>query len=59
MSAVMEMQVIGQRTELISWYERRGYTLTGDRRPFPLDALKPGEALRDDLYFAVLCKPLV
>ena len=58
-SVTMEMQVIGQRAELISWYERRGYTLTGDRRPFPLDALKPGEALRNDLYFAVLRKPLV
>ena len=58
-SVTMEMQVIGQRDELISWYERRGYTLTGDRRPFPLDELQPGEALRDDLYFAVLRKPLV
>jgi ribosomal protein S18 acetylase RimI-like enzyme len=57
-SAAMEMQVIGQRAELIAWYERRGYTLTGERRPFPLDELKPGEALRDDLYFAVLRKRL-
>jgi GNAT superfamily N-acetyltransferase len=57
-SATMEMQVIGQRTELISWYERRGYTLTGEHRPFPLEELQPGEALRDDLYFAVLRKPL-
>ena len=58
-SSTMEMQVIGQRSELIAWYERRGYTLTGDSRPFPLDALQPGEALRDDLYFAVLRKPLI
>ena len=33
----MEMTVIGQRVELIAWYERRGYAVTGERRPFPLD----------------------
>lgn len=58
-STTMEMTVIGQRTELISWYERRGYVLTGERRPFPYDELGPGGALRDDLYFAVLRKLLV
>ena len=58
-SKTMEMQVIGQRAELISWYERRGYALTGERRPFPYGELGPGGALRDDLYFAVLRKPLV
>lgn len=57
-STIMEMTVIGQRAELISWYERRGYSLTGEQRAFPFDALKPGEALRDDLYFAVLRKAL-
>src|SRR4051794_783796 len=30
-SVVMEMTVIGQRSELLSWYERRGYALTGER----------------------------
>jgi GNAT superfamily N-acetyltransferase len=58
-STVMEMTVIGQRSELIFWYERRGYALTGERRPFPYDELGSGGALRDDLYFAVLRKPLV
>jgi ribosomal protein S18 acetylase RimI-like enzyme len=54
----MEMTVIGQRTELIAWYERRGYALTGERRAFPYAELGPGGALRDDLYFSVLRKDL-
>jgi ribosomal protein S18 acetylase RimI-like enzyme len=58
-STTMEMTVIGQRTELISWYERRGYTLTGEHRPFPLDELQAEQLLRDDLYFAVLRKHLL
>lgn len=32
----MEMTVIDRRAELISYYERRGYTLTGETRPFPI-----------------------
>ncbi len=54
----MEMTVIGQRSELIKWYERRGYTVTDHTRPFPYDALVGGGALRDDLYFQVLVKSL-
>ncbi len=56
--STMEMTVIGQRTELINWYVRRGYTLTGEHRPFPYDGLVDGRALRDDLYFEVLAKTL-
>jgi ribosomal protein S18 acetylase RimI-like enzyme len=29
------MQVIKSRTELIEWYERQGYSDTGERKPFP------------------------
>jgi len=29
------MSVISIRTELIAWYERRGYQRTGDTKPFP------------------------
>lgn len=32
---VMEMTVIEARPELIAWYERRGYTRSGEMRPFP------------------------
>lgn len=31
------MTVIPQRTELIAWYERRGYHQTGETQPFPMD----------------------
>ena len=54
----MEMTVIGQREELIAWYERRGYHRTGERRPFPFDELPTETALRPDLHFVVLAKPL-
>ena len=32
---VMEMTVIDRRPELIAWYQRCGYTLSGEVRPFP------------------------
>jgi len=32
----MEMTVIDRRTDLIAWYERRGYHRTGEVRPFPV-----------------------
>lgn len=34
--AAMEMTVIDSRTSLIAWYQRRGYGLTGETRPFPV-----------------------
>lgn len=54
----IEMTVIAQRTELIAWYERRGYRLTGERRPFPTDDPRFGLPRRDDLEFVVLEKNL-
>jgi hypothetical protein len=33
----MSMSVISLRRELIAYYERRGYTLTGRRQPFPFE----------------------
>lgn len=35
--SVIEMTVITARTELIAWYERRGYINTGHVKPFPLE----------------------
>jgi GNAT superfamily N-acetyltransferase len=32
----MEMTVVAPRTELIAYYERRGYAQTGEIRPFPV-----------------------
>ncbi len=49
--AAMEMTVIDSRAALIAWYERRGYSRTGETRPFPV--------LRDPpVTFVVLEKPL-
>lgn len=31
------MTVITARHELLAWYERRGYQITGERQPFPND----------------------
>ncbi|MES2443748.1 MAG: GNAT family N-acetyltransferase [Pseudomonadota bacterium] len=47
----MEMTVIEQRTELIAFYERRGYTVSGERRDFPIPMTPP-------LFMTVLVKPL-
>ena len=55
---VLEMTVIAQRAELIAWYERCGYALTGERRPFPASDPRFGLPRRDDLVFVVLAKAL-
>lgn len=54
----IEMTVIKQRGDLIAWYERRGYALTGERRPFPYGDERFGLPRRPDLEFVVLEKPL-
>jgi GNAT superfamily N-acetyltransferase len=54
----VEMTVISQRTELIAWYERRGYRLSGERRPFPATDPRFGRPKRDDLEFVVLERTL-
>jgi ribosomal protein S18 acetylase RimI-like enzyme len=52
------MTVLVQRTELIAWYQRRGYQLTGAREPFPYDDPRLGLPRRSDLVFEVLRKDL-
>lgn len=54
----MEMTVIASRDELIAYYERRGYALTGERRPFPLDDPRFGLPKTRDLEFVVLERAL-
>lgn len=54
----MRMTVIRQRPELIAWYERRGYALTGETEPFPLSDERFGLPTRQDLEFVVLRKAL-
>jgi ribosomal protein S18 acetylase RimI-like enzyme len=54
----MRMTVIRQRTELIAWYERRGYRLTGRTEPFPYGDEAFGLPKRSDLEFVELTKDL-
>lgn len=42
-ATLMEMTVIDRRAELIAWYQRRGYALTAERRPFPVPLDPPLE----------------
>lgn len=57
-SRLMRMKVIKQRTELIAWYERRGYTSTGKTEPFPYGDPALGEPKRPDLAFVELTREL-
>jgi ribosomal protein S18 acetylase RimI-like enzyme len=50
----IRMTVVNVRETLIAWYERRGYTLTGETEPFPYNDDRFGKPLRDDLHFVVL-----
>ncbi len=54
----MEITVIGRRAELIAYYERRGYALTGEERPFPYDNARFGQPRARDLDFVVMTKAL-
>jgi len=54
-SSKIEMTVIHLRTELIAWYERRGYKHTGETRPFPMNDPKFGLP-KKELFFIVLEK---
>jgi N-acetylglutamate synthase-like GNAT family acetyltransferase len=57
-ASIIEMTVIQRRSELIAYYERRGYALTGETRPFPLDDERFGLPVTRDLSFVVLAKRL-
>jgi len=52
------MTVVSIRDTLIAWYERRGYRLTGETRPFPYDDERFGKPRVAGLEFVVLEKRL-
>lgn len=54
----MSMTVIRQREDLIAWYERLGYQLTGETVPFPYGDERFGLPTRPDLEFVVLARSL-
>ncbi len=56
---MMEITVVNVRSALIAWYERRGYRLTGETRPFPYGDNRFGIPTRTDLEFVVLEKGLL
>ena len=53
-----EMTVIEQRPDILAWYQRLGYRLTGATEPFPYGNPRFGLPRRPDLRFLVLAKPL-
>jgi ribosomal protein S18 acetylase RimI-like enzyme len=44
---IIQMTVIEDRTELIAYYQRRGYLLTGVKSPFPVEHHKYGRPLKE------------
>ena len=50
--------VLPQRSELIAWYDRRGYRLTGQTFPFPYGNERYGIPLKPDLQLAEMEKDL-
>jgi ribosomal protein S18 acetylase RimI-like enzyme len=56
--AYIYMTVISVRTELIAWYERHGYQLTGEKKPFVVPDIRWGIP-KQPLEFVVLRKPIL
>jgi ribosomal protein S18 acetylase RimI-like enzyme len=58
LSPCIHMTVIAQRCDIIAWYVRRGFSVTGQTQPFPYGDAHVGSPVRQDLYFEVLEKRL-
>ena len=54
----VEMTVLSARSELIAYYERRGYRPTGETKPFPYGNERFGKPRTPNLEFVVLRKAL-
>ena len=54
----VKMHVLDVRSELISYYERKGYAGTGETADWPWGILKWGTPKREDLKFVVLQKKI-
>lgn len=54
----LSMSILSHRPELLQFYQRRGYQLTGEKLPFPNDG-KNGDPKRDDLFLEFLQKPII
>ncbi|MDO9236325.1 MAG: GNAT family N-acetyltransferase [Aquabacterium sp.] len=51
-----KMSVLSSRPELLAYYERRGYRLTGSTQPYPAEA-GVGQPLNANLHVLELIKP--
>jgi len=51
------MHVLSGRDELLRWYERLGYKLTGERVPFPIEDGGP-KPIDDNAHFRTIAKTL-
>lgn len=54
--ALFQVVVVSENNALVSFYQKRGYTLTETRKPYPLDA-GVGIPLSGELDLVVLQKP--
>jgi hypothetical protein len=52
------MTVVNVRETLVAWYERRGYALTSEVKPYPYVDQRFGRPLRGDLHFVVMEKDI-
>jgi len=55
---MIEMTVIRQRTELIDYHHRHGYSPTGGVRPFPFGDERFGLPKSSELAFILLAKAI-
>lgn len=58
-ASTMRLVTIHLRSEVIAWYERRGFRRTGATHRFPYDDDRYGQPLRDDLTLVEFEKSLV
>ncbi len=54
----IKMTVVQVRAALLEWYARRGYSPTGETKPFPYGDERYGTPTRNDLHLVVLSKRL-
>ena len=52
------IEVITLRSELVSWYEKRGFKKTGETKPFPMNEPRFGIPKVDKLEFLVMKKKI-
>lgn len=54
----LELSVLNHRPELIAWYQRCGFSLTGEQHAFPYGDERYGRPLRQDLALLTMVRSL-